>query len=129
MQSTDINPPGFPERFEHLRKPRSPRPETTTAKALPPPLAISAGLEPYTEPLDQRKAAHLLRRTSFGVAPEALNALLGMPGHEAAALLVDEAVALPMPEPPGWANAFPPPWDGPEDVLQAYFDQQFPWFQ
>ncbi len=129
MQSTDITPPGFPERFKHLRRPRSARPETTTAKALPPPLAISAGLEPYTEPLDPRKAAPLLRRASFGVAPQALNALLGMPADEAVAMLVDEAVAVPIPEPPEWANAFPPPWDGPEDVLQAYFDQQFPWFE
>lgn len=130
MQRTAITPPGFPERFEYLRRPRSPRPETTVARRadLPPPLAISAGLDPYTEPLDRRKAAHLLRRVGFGATPEDLDALLGMPGHEAAAMLVDEAVALPMPEPPEWANAFPPPWDGPDEVLQAYFDQQFPWF-
>ena len=131
MPSTAITPRGIPERFSYLFKLRSPRPETTAARRgdLPPPLAISAGLEPYTEPLDRRKVAHLLRRVGFGSASEDLNALPGMPGHEAAAMLVDEVVALPMPDPPEWANAFPPSWDGSDEVLQAYFDKQFPWFE
>ena len=120
----------LPERVKQRLRPRGPRPDTAAAKDgdLPPPLQISAGLEPYTEPLDRQKAAHLLRRTSFGASVERLGELIGMPGNEAAALLVDEALAAPLPEPPAWAATYPP-WDAPEDDQNKYFDLQFPWFE
>ena len=113
----------LPERVKQRLKPRPPRPDTTAAKAedRPPPLQISAGLKPYTEPLNRRQAAHLLRRTGFGVSVPQLNTLVGMPGHEAAAMLVDEALAVPMPPPPVWAESYPP-WGQPEDVQNAYFE-------
>ena len=120
----------LPERVKQRLRPRGARPDTTAAKAgdLPPPLPISAGLEPYTEPLDRQKAAHLLRRTSFGASADRINELTGMPGHEAAALLVDEALAAPVPRPPIWSKAYPP-WEASEAVQNQYFDKQFPWFE
>ena len=120
----------LPEQVKRRLKPRPPRPDTTTILAAdrPPPLQISAGLEPYTEPLSRHQAAHLLRRTGFGVSPDQRDALVGMTGEAAAALLVDEAVAMPMPEPPEWAESYPP-WTQPESVQIEYFDQQFPWYQ
>ena len=120
----------LPERVKQRMRPRGAWPDTAAAKStdLPPPLSISAGLEPYTEPLDRQQAAHLLRRTSFGASADRLDQLIGMPGNEAAALLVDEALAAPMPGRPAWASSYPP-WDAPEDVQNEYFDRQFPWFE
>ena len=40
--------------------------ETAQGDASLQPLSIQAGLEAYTEPLDRRRATHLLRRTGFG---------------------------------------------------------------
>ena len=120
----------LPEYVKQRLRPRGARPESTAAKAedRPPPLRISAGLEPHTEPLDRRKAAHLLRRTGFGVSPEALETLLGQTGEAAAATLVDAALTMPLPEPPPWAETYPP-WESSESVQQVYFDKQFPWFE
>ena len=72
----------LPEHAKRRLRPRGRRPDTTAAKAgdLPSLLQISAGLEPYTEPLDRRKAAHLLRRTSFGASAERLSELIDRPG-------------------------------------------------
>lgn len=118
----------WPEKMRHLRKPRSPRPETTAKSAAsPPPLHLSSGLEPYTEPLDRKKATHLLRRTGFGLTVDDLDALVGFTGQEAVDLLVDAAVNEPMPDPPYWADAFPPPWDAPQEEFDQYVEDNLDW--
>ncbi len=84
------------------------------------PLAISAGLEPHTDPLDQLSAAHLLRRAHFGVAPEELAAYTGQSASGVAAALVQEAADAPMPEEPEWINDFPPGRGAPQAERQEY---------
>ena len=109
-----------PDRFKHLLKPRSPRPDTfAKADTLPPPLTHNAGLAVYTDPLDARRAAHLLRRTGFGVSPVAVQSLVGMPANDAVDQIVDAAVALALPDPPFWAHAYPPP----ESASEAEFNE------
>lgn len=53
---------------------------------VPPPtttVTLNGGLEPYTGPWDYEQAAHLLRRTTFGVKKNDLELLVGMTMDEA----------------------------------------------
>ncbi|MCH8961422.1 MAG: DUF1800 domain-containing protein [Bacteroidetes bacterium] len=84
------------------------------------PLKISAGLEPHNAPLDQSSAAHLLRRTSFGAAPEQIEGYLGQTAADVAADLVQAAVEAPMPDPPEWINETAPGRDASQEQRQAY---------
>ena len=67
------------------------------------PLKIQAGLEPYAEPLDRRRVAHLLRRASFGANPQRVNTWTGASAEEVVDALVDEARAWPDVPTPAWA--------------------------
>jgi len=91
------------------------------------PLSIAAGLEPYTETLDRRRAAHLLRRTSFGAHPTRLNAMVGQQADVVVDQLVDEAFARALPVPPSWANTRPPSENASEEVFEAFFEQNNEW--
>jgi len=91
------------------------------------PLKIAAGLEPYTESLDARSAAHLLRRTSFGAAPGKLKAIIGQRADLVVDQLVDEAVARPLPAAPSWANTKPPPDEASEEEFEAFFELNEEW--
>ena len=84
------------------------------------PLSISAGLEPYNAPLDQSSAAHLLRRTSFGAAPQQVEHYLGQTAANVANELVQAAIDAPMPDPPEWVDDTPPGRDAPQEARQAY---------
>ncbi len=99
---------------------RSSAPSPATASPALTPLSISAGLEPHTAPLDQLSAAHLLRRTSFGAAPEQIEGYLGQTAADVAADLVQAAVEAPMPDPPEWINETPPGRDVSQEQRQAY---------
>ncbi len=116
-------------RRSFLARASSPTPGATAASALPAPipLSINAGLEPHTAPLDRPHAAHLLRRTGFGVSPDRLNASLGQPATAVAAQLVEEAVAAPLPEPPAWINEAPPPGNASNEEKKAYDRQNRTW--
>ena len=94
----------------------------------PKPLNIAAGLEPYTETLDRRRAAHLLRRTSFGANPTRLNAMVGQQADAVVDQLVDEAFALPLPTPPSWADTRPPGENASDAEFEAFFEQNDEWF-
>ena len=109
-------------RRSFLARSSPPAPHATAASLLPEPipLNISAGLEPHLAPLDQPHAAHLLRRTGFGVSLDRLDASLGQPAATVAAQLVKEALAAPLPEPPEWINEAPPGGDAPREERQAY---------
>ena len=95
-------------------------PSPTTASPALTPLSISAGLEPHNAPLDQLSAAHLLRRASFGAAPEQVEDHLGQTAADAAAALVQAAIDAPMPEPPEWINEVPPGRDASQQQRQQY---------
>ena len=55
-----------------------------------------------------------------------MNALLGVPGHEAAAALVAEAAAAPAPPAPSWAGAVPPR-DTDSDAFDRFVDANVRW--
>lgn len=119
----------WPEQVLQRRKPRGEKPEAAAkARHRSAPLHLNSSLQPNSVPLSARQAAHLLRRTSFGVDPDILKVLIGMPAHEAVDGLMDAALAFSLPDPPAWADAFLPPDGSPESVFTEYFDQQFPWF-
>ena len=84
------------------------------------PLSISAGLEPHNAPLDQSSAAHLLRRTSFGAAPQQVEQYLGQSAADVANKLVQAAIDAPMPDPPEWVDDTPPGRDVSQETRQAY---------
>ncbi len=95
-------------------------PSPSTASPALTPLSISAGLEPQTAPLDQLSAAHLLRRTSFGAAPEQVEGYLGQIAADVAADLVQAAAETPMPDPPEWINETAPGRDATQEQRRAY---------
>ena len=88
------------------------------------PLKTSAGLEPYAEPLDWRRAAHMLRRTGVGARATDVDALAGTSADEAASRLVDAALAEPLPSRPAWVNEpFPqPPPRGASEAERREYD-------
>ncbi len=58
---------------------------------------------PYSGPWDRRRAAHLVRRTSFGaIKREVDRALTDGSAQAAASRLVETALADPLPEAPSW---------------------------
>ena len=91
------------------------------------PLDIQAGLEPYTATLDRHRAAHLLRRTSFGAGVDRLNELIGRPADQVVDELVDEAVARPLPETPVWATTKPPGPNASDEQFDAFFEMNDEW--
>ncbi len=82
------------------------------------PLTINAGLEVHTDPLDRRTAAHLLRRTGFGAAPDQLETLIGASPEATVDALVDAAIDRPLPERPDWYDT-----PLPARLDRAYFAQ------
>lgn len=130
------------DRRAFLQRATSPRPVRAPRVPVPPasraavqdddsplkPLAIDAGLESYTALLDQPHAAHLLRRTGFGARPNEIDALMGMEAQGAVAVLVEDAVNTPLPDPPVWANEAPPRnQDRNRDQLEAYLQNNAEW--
>lgn len=86
-----------------------------------------ASLEPYTpssqKPWDQRRAAHLLRRTSIGAAKAEIDQILSIDPVTAVNQIVDEAINAPLPAPPGWYPSSSK--GGPEklDVIAGWFHE------
>lgn len=101
----------------------------------PPPLAplkTSSGLEPYAEPLDRRRAAHLLRRTGIGARATEVDALAGLSAEAAAGRLVDAALAEPLPPLPAWVDEpfpEPPPRGASDAEQQAYQERRMAYLQ
>ncbi len=82
--------------------------------------AAVAGLEPLNGSLNRRHAAHLLRRTGFGVRTAWLDRLVGMDARSAAALVLEEETGAPMPPAPSWQNELPPPSTATDEEKRAY---------
>ena len=86
-----------------------------------------AGLEPYIpssqKPWDQRRAAHLLRRTSIGAAKAEIDQILLIDPVTAVNQIIDEAINAPLPAPPGWYPSSSK--GGPEklDVISGWFHE------
>ncbi len=103
---------------------------------VPPPtttITLNGGLEPYTGPWDYEHAAHLLRRTTFGVKKADVETLLALT-MDAAVNMVLNVAAEPVPDPPvnnyyfpGDGNTPPDGYDDPNvadgaDWTNAAFD-------
>lgn len=65
---------------------------------------VSSGLEPYTGPWEIRQAAHLVRRTHFGLSRAGLISALTSTTSQAADAIVDAALNRPLPDTPTWYN-------------------------
>jgi uncharacterized protein (DUF1800 family) len=111
------------EEYIAMFRPASPRPRHTRAASTRPPLPIRAGLEPHLPALDADTAAHFLRRTGFGARPDQIAALVGMDAGSVVDSVIDDAVALPLPDPPVWAESAPPnPTTDPDGFNQYVAD-------
>lgn len=80
---------------------------TSKAAASYPPLqapSVFTGLEPYTGPWEERQAAHLVRRTHFGLTRADLISALAQSTAQAVNGIVDAAIARPLPDTPSWYN-------------------------
>ncbi len=99
------------------------------AEPPPPPPRVSTGLEPFVPsadaPWDQRRAAHLVRRTAFGVTlPDLAGKLAQAPG-DAVAALVQAALDRPLPDAPSWYDSMP---SGNQNVEWTY-EWQEGWYR
>ena len=68
----------------------------------------SSTLAPYTDPLDELRAAHLYRRLGFSASVQTINAAVGQSADALVDALVDQALAqapIPAPEWANWNNA------------------------
>ncbi len=87
----------------------APAPAEAPVAATPPPVA--GGLEPFvpsaSAPWDERRAAHLIRRLSFGVAVPDLNEALFRSPSDAVAFFVQQALSRPLPDTPSWYDSHP----------------------
>lgn len=64
----------------------------------------SSTLAPYTDPLDELRAAHLYRRLGFSASIQTINAAVGQTADTLVDNLVDQALALAPIAPPAWAD-------------------------
>lgn len=87
------------------------RSQTPFEKAVAPrPLNVTAGLEPYTQPLDRMTALHLLRRTSFMPALGELPFVIGQTAQNVVAALLFEGKSeseITTPRAPTWVLETP----------------------
>ena len=80
-------------------------------------------LAPNTNPLTERQAYHLLRRTQFGASVAQVQALVGQPADQAAQLIINQAIQAGLPEDPPWVDNYPTDYED-----ESYFDQSIDWF-
>lgn len=79
-----------------------------------------SGIAPKEGPLDERTAAHLLRRTAFGADPTRIAEWVGRSAADVVRGLLDEARNAPLPVPFAWANSAPPPRGSAQADIDAY---------
>ena len=91
------------------------------------PLNVQAGLDPYTDLLTEKTAAHLLRRTGFGASRPQIEALVGMTATAAVTDIISNAVNLPLPADPVWANEAPPNPNTMPDEFEQYIQDNNEW--
>lgn len=99
----------------------------TPLPTTPPPVA--GGLEPFvpsgSEPWDQRRAAHLVRRLAFGATvPDLTEAMLRTPS-EAVDYFFDLAQNRPLPDTPTWYNSHP---DGGQENIDWVYEWVEGWY-
>ncbi|MEM6377749.1 MAG: DUF1800 family protein, partial [Bacteroidota bacterium] len=65
------------------------------------------GIEPYVpnpnQPWDKKLVQHLLRRLNFGASPEEIESASQASPGDLVDYLIDQALNMPLPEPPPWA--------------------------
>ncbi|MFT4604030.1 MAG: hypothetical protein ACI9W4_000749 [Rhodothermales bacterium] len=65
-------------------------------------------LDPHSAPLTLADARHALRRCGFGAEPSKATKWVGRTATEFADAMIKEAMALPLPPPPSWADTAVP---------------------
>jgi uncharacterized protein (DUF1800 family) len=128
-RARELKRPAPPDLPAFLKRPFPPASKAGDAAPPPLPLHVTAGLEPYTEPLDRRRAAHLLRRTGYGATRAEIDALLGLSAAEAVGAIIGRALdreAVPFPEPPVWVDEPIPDLNDPV-ALEAFIANNIMW--
>lgn len=94
------------DRRSFLKRASGSKSASALAPSYPPLQApsVSTGLEPYTGPWGERQAAHLVRRTHFGLTRADLISALTQTPAQAVDGLLDAAIARPLPDTPSWYN-------------------------
>ena len=97
----DIRPPGYQKVAERYRKVIPPdlrqSAENLAAKPIPPRRPLSTGLETYTGTFGEDEAAHLLKRTLFGLKKSELRTFAAMSMADAVEAILQSS---PIPTPP-----------------------------
>ena len=83
-------------------------------------LGTATGLDEYKSPLDRRRAAHLLRRTSYLGTATDISAIVGRQAGELIDEMILSARVEPIPREPDWKDRVPPPRSAPSSVRQQY---------
>lgn len=101
--------------------------ESSWHRPLAAPRRSTASLTPLATPLARPQALHLLRRTHFGAAPAAVDALVGLSATEAVERLLTDAQAAPPLPMPTWIDERPPGRDASAEERQAFNQQNGAW--
>lgn len=91
------------------------------------PAPRASGLAPHAAPLTEAEAAHVLRRTGFGAPRAQVTALVGQASDTVVDALVDNALALPVPERPDWADIPPPGRDATQQARMQFQQDNMAW--
>jgi len=87
---------------------------------------VTTGLEAYIPDIDQpwnsRKVQHLFKRAGFGLSPVEIESKLSLTPVEVVDLLVNEAMQLPLPDPPFWENWSISDYDDVTDIGEQNID-------
>lgn len=81
----------------------------------------SSTLAPYVGNLNTHQVLHLYRRMGFGASPEQVTAGLTKTASELVDQILDEAMALPLPPPPEWADWLVSDYDDFNEQRQEQF--------
>ncbi len=104
---------------------RDPLPSVRTGPQTQAGAQSSLSLTPYVGAWDRKRAAHLVRRTSFGAIKREVDHALA-DGSAAAALarLLTRAAAEPLPDPPEWYSG-----NSSANTMDRIYDIQHRWFE
>ncbi len=100
-------------------------PSVRTGPAVQAGTPANSGLAPYNGAWDRRRAAHLVRRTSFGAIKREVDQVLADGSAQAAlARLLAQAAAEPLPDPPEWYAG-----NSSANAMERIYDIQRRWFE
>ncbi|RNC79354.1 MAG: DUF1800 domain-containing protein [Balneola sp.] len=121
----------FKEKLDHEKVKAIHQPREKTREKLDNPKAkgLSTTLNEFIptaeKPWDKKRAAHVIRRLSFGLHYNDLDTALLMTPSQFIDSMIDAALNAEMPAAPEWENKYPPGWGASDEEVIQYFSENF----